>query len=298
MAIDISYVIINYNDAGNLGRAVDSALGMAAAAGLTGQALVVDNGSSDDSAAVLAEAAERHGEALEAIFLETNTGTTYSRNRALERAAGRIICVMDSDAELLGQDLASIDQLLGDLPEVGIVGPAIIMPDGSTYDSVKLFPTLTDKLLKLPNIFLSTGQINHDWYHGFPFDRIRTVDTAISCCWFFRRELFGLLGPLDERIFYAPEDVDYCLRCWKAGRAVVYYPRYRVLHHTKQISHKSPLSATALSHLKGLFYYWSKHRYLLSRGGLHRRFGPLAEGLDQRLAGWEAARWPKGGGVG
>ena len=52
------------------------------------------------------------------------------------------------------------------------------------------------------------------------------MQTAISCCWFMRREVIERVGPLDELIFYAPEDVDYCLRAWKSGLAVVYYPAY------------------------------------------------------------------------
>jgi hypothetical protein len=45
---------------------------------------------------------------------------------------------------------------LNEHPKAGIVGPRIIMPDGSIYNSAKLFPTLTDKLMKLPRIFLGT----------------------------------------------------------------------------------------------------------------------------------------------
>lgn len=288
MSVDISYVIITYNDAANLGRAITSAADKAREAGLEFEVLVVDNGSADDTKEVLAGADEQLGARLKTTFLTENTGTTYSRNLAFEQAAGRLICVMDSDAELLGEGLEHIDHLLSDFPEVGIVGPAIIMPDGSTYDSGKLFPTLTDKLAKLPNILLHTGQVNRDWYPDFPFSNIRTVQSVISCCWFFRREMLTILGPLDERIFYAPEDVDYCLRCWKAGRAVVYYPHYRVLHHTKQVSHRSPFSRIARSHLQGLFYYWRKHGYLLSRGSLERRYiSGLSAQLDPRLAEWE-----------
>ena len=32
-----------------------------------------------------------------------------------------------------------------------------------------------------------------------------------------RREVIEEVGLLDENIFYAPEDVDYCLRVWMAG---------------------------------------------------------------------------------
>lgn len=287
---DISYVIITYNDADNLGPAVDSAAEASRAADLDYEVWVVDNGSTDHTGQVLELAGRRLGERLHTIMLGRNTGTTYSRNQALARATGRLFCVMDSDARLLDGSLERVDRLLADFPEVGIVGPAIIMPDGSTYDSAKRFPTLGDKLRKLPSIFLGAAPVNRDWYDDFPFTRLRTVHTVISCCWFMRREVFERLGPLDQRIFYAPEDVDYCLRCWKAGLAVVYYPGLRVLHHTQQVSHRRPLSRTALSHLKGLFYYWAKHRYLWRRDALARRYtAELAQRLDPALAAWDQA---------
>jgi GT2 family glycosyltransferase len=112
---------------------------------------------------------------------------------------------------------------------------------------------------------------------------------VISCCWFLRREVVERVGPLDEHIFYAPEDVDYCLRVWRQGLAVAYFPFFRVLHHTRQVTHKRPVSPTALSHLKGLFYYWRKHRYLFSRGLLEDKWmKPLASRLDPLLGAWEA----------
>jgi glycosyltransferase involved in cell wall biosynthesis len=288
--LDLSFVIITWNDAGRLPLCLASAALAARTSGLDYEILVVDNGSRDHTRKVLEAFAEVLGGRLRVLYLERNTGTTFSRNRALEMSRGRLLCVLDSDAEILDPDLGPVARLLGDFPEVGIVGPAIIMPDGSTYNSVKRLPTLTDKLLKLPGILLRRPTINHDWYPDFPFRHTRCVQTAISCCWFLRRDTWQRLGPLDERIFYAPEDVDYCLRSWKAGRAVVFFPHLKVKHHTRQLTHKKPFSATSRSHLKGLLYYLHKHRYWLGRERLvEASIRPLARVLDLRLARWEAA---------
>ncbi|MFH1058006.1 MAG: glycosyltransferase [Pseudomonadota bacterium] len=290
IACDLSYVIIAYNDAGRLPKAISSAALAGARAGLDYEIIVADNGSTDDTPGLLRAFGQALGPRLLCLDLKRNTGTTYSRNRALKRARGRFICIMDSDAEILG-DIAPVLDLLAALPEVGIVGPAIRMPDGSLYNSVKMLPTLADKLWKLPGIFLRRPTVNHDWYPDFPFARLRCVHSAISCCWFLRRDAWQRIGPLDERIFYAPEDVDYCLRAWQAGLAVVYFPGLEVLHHTRHISHRNPLSATAISHLKGLIYYLAKHGYWFGRRGPQRRYiDPLSARLTPRLAAWEAAR--------
>jgi GT2 family glycosyltransferase len=270
--MDISFVIISYNDAAKLPKAISSAALAASSSNLNYEIFVVDNGSVDHTRQVLDAFQQVLHSNLTVISLERNTGTTFSRNRALERAIGNIICVMDSDAEILTPDMSPLIKYLTTRTRSGIVGPRIIMPDGSTYNSAKRFPTLTDKLLKLPGIFLGTAPVNRDWYPDFPFSRTREVQSVISCCWFFRRDLYQEIGPLDENIFYAPEDVDYCLRSWKAGRPVVYYPAIQVLHHTKQVSHKKPLSKTALSHMGGLIYYYRKHGYMFSRRRLNKLF--------------------------
>lgn len=285
--VDISFVVITYNDAAKLSCCLSSSALAAASSKMSFELIVVDNGSSDHTPQVL-EAYERAlGDALKIISLGRNTGTTYSRNRALETADGRFICILDSDAQLLDLNLIPVVSFLREFPEVGILGPRIIMPDGFTYDSAKRLPTLTDKFLKLPSLLFGLPPVNRDFYPEFPFREIRCVQTAISCCWFMRQETVERVGSLDERIFYAPEDVDYCLRAWKSGLAVVYYPWFKVLHHTKQVTHKRPLSATALSHLKGLFYYWRKHGYWLSRRVLTRKWvEPIAEHLDPLLRAW------------
>jgi len=286
--VELSYVIITYNDAARLPRALASAALAAAASGMDYEILVVDNGSRDHTPQVLAAFGEVLGPRLVSIPLSRNTGTTYSRNLALRRARGELICVLDSDAEILDHDLRPVAALLREVPRVGIVGPRILLPDGSTYDSAKRLFTLGDKLLKLPSVLLGLPRVNRDWYPDFPFTRLRCVDTVISCCWFLRRELVARVGLLDERIFYAPEDVDYCLRTWQAGLAVVYFPFLRVLHHTRQVSHRRPLSRAALSHFWGILYFLRKHGYWFRRRRpVERWIAPLARRLDPELARWQ-----------
>jgi len=285
---DISFVIISHNDASRLPGALNSAALMAAQAGMDWEIWVVDNGSRDQTAKLLEAYSRVLGPRLCVLTLGRNYGTTMPRNLALRQARGRFVCIMDSDAELLQNGLAGVLGFLNDFPQVGIAAPCILTPNGHVYNSVKMLPTLSDKLRKLPGIMGGGPKRNTDWYPDFPFERPRPVHTAISCCWFFRRELFDLVGPLDERIFYSPEDVDWCLRCWKAGRAVMYYPYLRVMHHTRQITHKRPLSRLSISHMRGIIYYLLKHRYCFDRDHVSaRHIDALARELAPRLAAWE-----------
>jgi len=93
---------------------------------------------------------------------------------------------------------------------------------------------------------------------------ITDVDYAISAFWLFHRSLLDKVGLLDEKIFYAPEDVDFCLRIWKAGLRIVYQPSVSVIHHTQEISRGWKLNSAKINHLKGLVYFFVKHRYLFT----------------------------------
>jgi len=103
-----------------------------------------------------------------------------------------------------------------------------------------------------------------DYYTDFDFTQHQDVDTAISAFWLFRRDLLDKVGYLDENIFYAPEDVDFSLRVWLAGKTVHYFPYFKVIHHTQQISHSNPFDSVSKSHFRDLWYYFHKHGYFVS----------------------------------
>jgi GT2 family glycosyltransferase len=101
----------------------------------------------------------------------------------------------------------------------------------------------------------------------------REVDYAISAFWLMRREVFEKVGPLDERIFYSPEDVDYCLRVWQAGFGVRYEPAVHAVHDAQEISRGFKMAGFTLRHAKGLAYLFLKHRYAFGLSRLYRRLG-------------------------
>lgn len=223
------------------------------------EVIVIDNGSRDGSVQVVERFQKEKENKFILIALKQNMGTTYSRNRGLKMARGEYICILDSDTELgTGSIKTVINTLLSDRT-IGLIAPRLLLPGGSVQNSVKRFPTMLDKLAKIPRILFGLETVNYDFYDQFPFEKSQAVDTAISACWFFRRDLLESVGCLDEKIFYAPEDIDYCLRVCKSGYTNLYFPLFTVLHHTQQITHRKPFSKTSLSHFWGLLYYYRKH---------------------------------------
>jgi len=255
----ISFVILAWNSSRYLDACFNSIIAKCDSESLAFEIIVVDNGSTDNSREILERFSRSYPDKFRLIHLDLNKGTTLPRNLALKQAQGKYICIFDSDAEILNGDMSEVLDTLKERHDVGIIAPMLLLDDGTVQNSVKKFPTFCHKLLKIPKIILGIKVANADFYADFPFLQERPVDTAISACWFFRRDLVDIVGYLDEKIYYSPEDLDYCIRARKCGKTITYFPKFVVRHHTQQITHRKPFSKTSLSHFGGLIYYFKKH---------------------------------------
>jgi len=266
----ISAIILSFNSEAHIERCLLSLI-----AGLNGTAepdeiWVIDNGSIDRTPTILRRFEEDFPRVMRVIYHTYNLGTTISRNLALRRATGRYLMVMDSDViELPRKTIDTLIEFLGMDRTCGIAVPRLIYPDGRFQLSTDVFPTIPRKLqrfFRLRAIEAVVGQTT-------PPSEIGSVDYAISALWLLRRDVLERVGVFDERIFYSPEDVDYCLRVWKAGLRVVYVPSVHAVHDAREISRGFKRPRFTVSHAQGLLYLFAKHRYGLSRKRLYRRIG-------------------------
>ena len=221
----------------------------------------MDNGSRDGTVAIIEEIRCVVDSSIIPIYLDGNTGTTYSRNLALKRAKGKYICVVDSDVVLQKGTLAGLTCILDREPSAGLVAPRLVYPDGRWQKSTDDFPTLLTKIQR----FFWLKKIEKRNSQEGDIDSFVSVDYAISALWVMRREILEKVGLLDEKIFYAPEDADYCLRIWLAGYKVLYAPQIWSVHDAQEISRGIGINKAILLHIQGLLYYFWKHRYFLQR---------------------------------
>ncbi len=278
----ISAVILSYNSERHLESCLDSLLAALQDLPESAEVLVVENGSRDRSAEILRRYQDRHPDTVKGLFQDRNLGTTASRNLALRRAAGRYILIVDSDVVVPAGTLERLLDYLETHERCGLVAPRLVYPDGRPQLSVDRFPTLWRKLARLVSLRALERQLPSGEEDRHP----REVDTAISAFWLLRRELLTEVGLLDERFFYAPEDVDYCLSIWLSGYSVVYDPQAQAVHDAQELSRGRLLNLFTFHHALGLFRYFLKHRYLNSRAGLYRRIEKA-----------QAARWATSNGA-
>jgi len=261
----ISAVILSYNSIAYIEKCITS-LVESVQEFESHEIFIVDNGSTDGSVAQISSLEERFPGVV-GIYFEKNTGTTFSRNTALRKATGDLILIIDSDAYVNGEAIDYLSRYLSEHPECGIAAPMLTYPDGRYQKSVDYFPTLVSKFRRF--FFLRSIESKESNQNRVATD----VDTIISAFWLFRKDVLDKVGFLDEKIFYSPEDIDYCIRVWKSGYTVRYFPEVSVVHDAQEISRSKGFSINlfTLSHIKGLLYLFCKHGYFFGLSGLYRQ---------------------------
>jgi GT2 family glycosyltransferase len=275
--MNLTFLILTWNSQRDIEECINSIVDCCTQDAVEFKITVVDNGSTDATPEILARL-DRNDDRIHTTCLPKNIGTTRPRNAVLKKLDAEFVCILDADTKIVDGSIKSLLDYLKQNKDVGLVAPKLILRDGSVQNSVKKFPTLTEKILKGLS---ATGVVKYnvnDFYEEFPFETIKAVDTAISACWIIPTSLLKTIGYLDEKIFYSPEDIDFSLRVWKSGKKLVYYPEFTVLHKTQQISHARPLGKIALTHLWGLIYYFAKHKYWLSRTKIYKEISAVIPG--------------------
>jgi hypothetical protein len=256
--MDLSIVIVNWNTRELLRDCLTSVL--SPCGGLAVEILVVDNASSDGSAAMV-----RAGfPAVRLIESPRNIGFAAGNNLALRQVRGRHVFLLNSDTLVRGDVLADAVAWLDAHPSAGVVGPLVLNSDGTLQPSCSSFPTLRNLALQLLGV---TRIARLDGYRLTGWDRstARRVEVVSGAAMFVRRAAMEEVGLLDESFFFYGEETDWCHRFVRAGWEVVFVP-------LPAVTHFGGGSVRALNHRRDV---------LLTEGvtRLHRKHGGLLAGL-------------------
>ena len=202
-----AFVIISYNTLA-LTRA-----GLASirqyAAGIPHEVIVADNGSSDGSAFTLRQEFPE----AQVLALGRNFGFAGAANRAVCFATAPWLILFNSDAELLADTMAKLEDLLARHPNTRILGGQLLNPDGSLQRSAW------------------TKRFSGRFEDKHQSVELIEVEGIIGAFTVIHHELWQQLGGMDEDFFLYYEETDFFRRARKKGVAVNWSPRVRVLHH-------------------------------------------------------------------
>lgn len=234
----IAIVIVNYNTR-ELLRACLASIPEGFATG-TCDVWVVDNGSSDDSLTMVrAEFPTVHS-----IQSNHNGGFAYANNLALRcilaaSDAPEYVMILNPDTVVTPGAFDILVAYLRANPTVGVVGPRLLLPDGSLDLACRRsFPTPEVSLWRmtgLSRLFPHSprfGRYNMtfvDPNHTIP------VDALVGACMLMPTAVVREVGLLDETYFMYGEDLDWCYRFKQYGWQIVYVAD-AIVHHVKRAS--------------------------------------------------------------
>ncbi len=222
--------------------------------------IVIDNNSQDGTAEMI----EENFPHIKLIKNSQNRGVAPARNQGIKEAKGDYILILDADMELVENSIKHLFDFMQNYYDAGIVGCKLVDFNFNVQYSCKKFPTLLAFLFRrlewidfIKNSKTLKEHTMKDWDHN----EIRTVDYLIGACQFLRKKVVDEIGMYDDKIFYGPEDIDFCLRIWKAGWKVYYYPFTKIIHHEQRITKKNFFSIISFKHFAGIFYLYKKYNY-------------------------------------
>jgi hypothetical protein len=269
-ACDISVVIVSFNTREVL-RECLTALARESS-GLDVQTIVVDNGSKDGSVEML----RADFPAVELIVSEENLGFGRANNLAFERARGRYIVLLNSDAFLTPGSLRLSVQHMEADPNAGLGGGRLVGRDGSWQPSARRFPTLTTDVFVYSGLAdrharsRIFGCYNRTWADPLQAAKVDWVPGAYSI---IRAEALAAAQPFDPRFFLYFEEVDLCRRIKAAGYTVWYWPDVVVIHiggessrQLKALQMSRVGAQLTLWRMRSTLLYYRKHHGLSSLG--------------------------------
>ncbi|MCX7853027.1 MAG: glycosyltransferase family 2 protein [Caldilineales bacterium] len=247
----VSILIVSWNVRDYLLRCLASLA--AGADGLSYEVIVVDNASRDGTVA----AVQAQFPAVRVMANATNRGFTAGNNQALAVARGAFFFLLNPDTEVQPDAIAELHRFLVAHPDVGIVGPRLLYPDGSLQSSRRRFPTLATLFTEstvvqeyLPGLAVFRRYTLAD----VSPDRPQPVDWVVGAAMLVRREVYEQIGGLDEGFFMYAEEMDWCRRAQAAGWKVAYDPAAVVIHHEARSSEQ--VAAARL-----IYFFGSRVRY-------------------------------------
>lgn len=184
--------------------------------GVTREILVVDDGSSDNTPAMLAG----YGDRIRVLRNEQALGFAGACNAGVAAARGEYLVLLNNDTIPQHGWLAALVNHAQAYPKAAVVGAKLLFPN---------------ETIQHAGVVFGLDRAPHHIYAGFPADHpaanvSRRYQVVTAACALFRRDAWERIGGLDTSYRNGWEDVDFCMRAGEFGYEV-HYCAESVLYH-------------------------------------------------------------------
>lgn len=215
---------------------------------------VVDNGSTDGTA----EAVRARFPWARLIALPCNVGFAAGCNAGIRETREACVLLLNSDAQLHAGTLDHCIAYLEAHPDVGLVGPQLLHPDGAAQNSIHNYPGIASELIpkSVLQFVFRERYPSRRWVGAAP----RDVEALVGAALFARRAMIDRVGSLSDEYFFFFEETDWCWRIRAAGWRIVFLPDAHVTHLSGGSSKRKNATLTRIEYHRSLYRFYRKHR--------------------------------------
>jgi N-acetylglucosaminyl-diphospho-decaprenol L-rhamnosyltransferase len=275
---ELDIVICNYNTATLLRNCLRTVF--AAKTNFPFRVIVVDNGSTDASTAMVQREFSPYHPNLFLIHSAENIGFSAGNNLALRRicplpegavynpdyiggkAQASYVLLLNPDTEVPPDAFQKMYDFMQITPQAGVVGAKLIKANGELdWACRRSFPTpevSLYRMLGLSKLFPKHPQFARYNLTFLDLDTLYEVDSVCGAFMWMRGAALEQVGILDEAFFMYGEDLDWALRFKKQGWKVFYNPVTTVLH-LKGESSKQRSTGAILNFYQAMDVFYKKH---------------------------------------
>ncbi|HTU69734.1 MAG TPA: glycosyltransferase family 2 protein [Candidatus Baltobacteraceae bacterium] len=189
------------------------------------EVLLLDNGSTDPGSLAVFERWARKEKRIRIVPYDVPFNFSQINNYAVARSNGPYLLFLNNDTEIITPDWMEAMVEHAQRSTIGAVGALLLYPDGSVQHA---------------GVVIGLGGVaghSHKYYPGDApgyFSALKTVNNysaVTGACMMVRRDVFESVGGFDEKLAFAFNDVDFCLKVRQAGYQNVFLPHVRLYHY-------------------------------------------------------------------
>lgn len=233
--------------------------------------VLVDSGSTDETRSI-----EQYVTGAKLVRFESNVGFVHGCNAALAQVSAAAVLFLNNDVELAPGCLAAALRRLGSDNRIGAVGGKVVRTHGLLQEAGSIVWRDGSASGYARDATASAPEANF----------VRNVDFCSGVFLLVRVDVLAAIGGFDEA--FAPayyEDVDFCVRLWRAGYRIVYDPAVQLTHYEYASSRSDQAAVALMEGNRRMFAAkhasWLKHRY--ARGGNAEVFARSAHSAGKRI---------------
>ena len=263
----ISVIIVNYNSAHLIKRAVESVFQETENI----EVFIVDNTATSEEQEYLRNIFD--AQEVNLIFNESNVGFAIACNQAFSLSRGEFIFLLNPDAYVIPPCLSILREFMDNTPRASSASPLLYCDNAMTYLFPNSFPPspVQDFYMKLSQILPSFGYLYSHcgkrknlklWRSSLP---VKVKNLSGGTVMLRRSAIEDVGGLFDEQFFLFYEDNDLFLRLRRAGYSLYFVPYAKAVHRYKHSALKLDIMAQSRE------FYYKKHfsNHLLRRISAH-----------------------------